>query len=179
MTELTKDRIQQIWDYELINAWDENGYNKIHHVLIRFLVRAKPNLVNVNGKRVELLISWDDLSDVMVRLNLLRCLDINGRTGEVEFRSFKADVIGFIYARSRSISDALVDGTPKPVILLGINDYKWKSRDVGHNKTIAHRKRIERNRLRTTVTLRAREIDGRKWGTTKAKEKQKRIDIDE
>ena len=39
--ELTKERIQQIWDYELIRAWDEKGRKKMWMVVHNFMCKVK------------------------------------------------------------------------------------------------------------------------------------------
>ena len=61
MTELTKERIQQIWDYELINGWDEKGYYKMWKVVHKFICRVK-------GEHEIGDVSFEDTEDYLVSL---------------------------------------------------------------------------------------------------------------
>tara|TARA_R100000541_G_scaffold57727_1_gene68110 strand:+ start:407 stop:892 length:486 start_codon:yes stop_codon:yes gene_type:complete len=161
MSDLTKERIQQIWDYELISAWDEKGNNKIWKVADNFLKRVKPELAYPNS-------SFDAVEDYLLGLNLKRCLDIDPFYDTKVFRSWKSDVIGFVHGRSLSLSNALMDGEPKPLILIGINSYKWTKKNARASARFRQKQSYIKKTERCEVAVKARSLTKKHdWGTVK------------
>jgi hypothetical protein len=158
MSKLSKERIQQIWDYELISAWDEKGYTKMWKVINNFI-----NKVHPQGREGA---SFTDLIDYLVHLNLKRCLDVDHKTGVHTFQCFKQDVLGFIVARCEALSDDLFSGIPKPIILVGINEYKFKKLDVHAGSKAASKRRYAKKKDQADLKVRARSLSGKHdWNT--------------
>ena len=147
MKELTKERIQQIWDCELISAWDEGGGRKMWYVVHKFMCKVK-------GEHKIGDVSFEDAEDYLVSLNLQRCLDIDHALGHHVFRAYRTDVIGFIHARSESLSLALMDGESKPIILMGINEYKWTS------GKFRRKQNRDKKSDEAVITIKAKELTG-------------------
>ena len=161
MSNLSKERIQQIWDYELISAWDEKGRVKMWKVIHKFLNRVHPNGPTELGD-----VGFEDAIDYLVHLELKRCLDIDHRLGIHTFQSFKQDVIGFILARCERLSNDLINNVPKPLILLDIANYKFKKLDITSNSKNTYEKRKEQNKTNAHVKVKARSLSGN-WNTVK------------
>ena len=157
--ELTKERIQQIWDYELISAWDEKGYVKMWKVVHRFMCKVK-------GDHKLGSVSFEDTEDYLVSLGLKRCLDVNHKLGYHVFQAWKTDVIGFIHARCESLSVALMDGEPKPLILIDINSYKWTKKSATGSreaKRFSSQKSYEKKVRKATKFVSARKLSSDNW----------------
>jgi len=149
MIKLSNERIQQIWDHELISAWDERGRTKMWEVINNFVNRVHPK-----GREGA---SFQDLIDYLVHLNLKRCLDVDHRIDDYTFKAWQQDVIGFIAARSKGLSDELMSGTPKPLILISIDDYKFKRLNVtrGIKEATKIRRAIVKSKAEKTVFARS------------------------
>ena len=161
MIELTKERIQQIWDYELIKGWDENGKCKMWRVVHSFMCRIK-------GDHEVGSVSFEDTEDYLVSLELKRCLDINHQLGYHVFRAWRTDVIGFIHARCEKMSLDLINEVPKPVILIDINKYKWTKKDT--NSAAKHRRKqaYDKKKGAANLEVKARSLSKKHdWTTTK------------
>ncbi len=159
MSELTKERIQQVWDYELISAWDEKGKNKFWMVVKNFICRVSPEKeVNYFDAGASQTI------DFLSSLGLKRCLDVNHKTGMDCTWALKSDVIGFIHGRCESLSMDLINEVPKPLILLDINKYKWIKRDVNHNNSTTSKRRHEKLKDKANLKIKARSLSGG-WDT--------------
>ncbi len=159
MKELSKERIQQIWDYELISAWDEKGWGKMWKVVHKFMCRVK-------GEHELGSVGFEDAEDYLVSLGLKRCLDINHSLGHHVFQSWKSDVIGFIHFRCESLSNALMDGEPKPLILIDIDSYKWTKRSATGSKKQSREssKRSYAKKVKqATVFVKARRLSSDNW----------------
>lgn len=158
--ELTKERIQQIWDFELINAWNERGSVKMWKVVHNFIIKTK------GGDPFE--VSFEDKEDYLVSLNLKRCLDINHQYGVHVFHAWKTDVIGFIHARCESLSMALIDGEPKPLVLMSINDYKWTKKNTNAASKFRRKQRAEEKKDQANLKIKARSLSKKHdWATVK------------
>ncbi len=155
MSELTKERIQQIWDYELINGWDESGKNKMGRVIYHFMKKIEPEIVIYGGDF--------NIEDYLVKLNLNRCLDIDRKNDCYIFKAFKTDVIGFIHARCERLSLDLINDMPKPLILLGINDYTWTKKNATAYDSNRRSMRNKTHSDKATRTIRARDLTGSNW----------------
>jgi hypothetical protein len=168
MSELTKDRIQQIWDRCLIGSWDEKGNRKIFHVLYKFLCDVNPALIaKVNGEYAH---SIHEQCEYMVSLNLKRCLDYKITKGKKEpfFGALKTDVIGFIHARCEQMSLDLIDGEFPPVVLMNIDSYHWKSIDAAASQVFRRKQRYAKVVENSTKTVKARSLDKKHdWKTVK------------
>ena len=161
MSELSKERIQQIWDYELIKAWDEKGKNKMWKVVFNFMKRVK------GIKKIDD-VSFEDTEDYLCSLQLRRCLDIDYKKGWHVFRAWRTDVIGFIHARSEPLSMALISGEDKPVILMGIDNYKWIKKDTGAASSFRAKQRAKRKKDSANIKIRARSLTASTdWSKTK------------
>ena len=160
MEELTKERIQQIWDYELIKGWEERGKYKMWKVVHEFIKRVKgDNSFDVG---------FDDLEDYLVSLNLKRCLDIDHQYDQHVFRAWKTDVIGFIHARSESLSMALINDEPKPLILLDIDSYKWTKKNTRASARYRQKQNYIKKSDRATIKIKARSLSKKHdWETVK------------
>jgi len=156
IAELTKQRIQQIWDYELISLWDEKGKNKMWKVVHNFLCKVK-------GEHKIGDVSFEDAEDYLVSLQLKRCLDINHQLGMHVFRAWKTDVIGFIHARSIGLSMALINEDAKPLILLDISKYKWIKKNTNAAAKFRRNQRSEKKRDQANLKIRARDLDNNNW----------------
>lgn len=160
MKELSKERIQQIWDFELISGWDERGYTKMWQVINKFINRVHPK-----GREGA---SFQDLIDYLVYLNLKRCLDVDHKLEVHTFQAWKQDVLGFILARCEELSDDLLNETPKPLILIGIDAYKFKKLDVHSNLKHSSRKSYAKKKDKANIKVRARSLSkNHDWGTVK------------
>ena len=138
MSELTKERIQQIWDYELIKGWDS------------------------------FTIEFSELEDYLISLNLKRCLDVDHRNDTYAFQAWKTDVIGFIHARSESLSMALMDGEPKPLVLLDIDGYKWTKKNTNASARYRQKQRYIKKSDRAVIKIKARSLSkDHDWNTVK------------
>jgi hypothetical protein len=157
--ELAPERIQQIWDYELISGWNESGSIKMWKVVHRFMCKVKGDH-NIGD------VSFEDTEDYLVSLNLKRCLDIDHQYDCHIFRAYNTDVIGFIHARSEALSMALINGTPKPLVLLDINSYKWKKKNARASARFGRMKHHQKKVEKGTVIVKARDLakDGN-WET--------------
>ncbi len=161
MSELTKERIQQIWDYELINSWDERGRNKVWKMVDNFLKRVKPELAYPKS-------SFDVIEDYLLGLNLKRCLDVDPSYNVKVFRSWRVDVIGFIHGRSKGLSNALINDVPKPLILIDINSYKWIKKNARASARYRQKQRYDKKSAKGTVEIKARELSKKSdWKTVK------------
>ena len=159
--ELTSKRIQDIWDYELISAWDETGKTRIWSVVDNFMSRVRPEL-----KKFEL--SCQETEGYLVSLNLKRCLDINHELKTKVFRSFRTDVIGFIHGRSEGISNALMSGELKPIILLSINNYKWTKKNTNAAAKFRRTQRQQEKYDSANLKVKARSLSKKHdWEITK------------
>ena len=154
MTQLSKKRIQQIWDYELINHWDEFGRNKMWMVVKSFICRIYPEKEE-NYFDAE----FDEVVDCLSSLGIKRCLDVNHVTGFYEFHSFNRDVIGFIHGRCDKLSMDLINSVPKPIILLSMNDYKWIKSNMHHNSKNTYKRRRIKLKKQTCVNVKARGLN--------------------
>lgn len=161
MENLSKERIQQIWDYELLSAWDEKGYGKMWEVVHKFMCKVK-------GKHRIGDVSFEDAEDYLVSLELKRCLDIDHTLGYHVFSAWRTDVIGFIHARSELLSMALIDNEPKPLLLLSIDDYKWKKKNARSSARFSVSKSYYKKVNQGNRTVKARELSkNHDWKTTK------------
>lgn len=162
---MNKEQIQNAWDAELISAWDEKGWGKVSYVTTAFLKRVNPEIIkkDSNGNFIN---SFSCVVDYMINLNLNRCLDRNDK-GELTFQSGGRDVIGFIHSHSLKMNMDLMDGIPKPIILLEIKKYKWKKINVCASKSFRLKQRREAKRDSGVVTIKARELKNRNWNTVK------------
>ncbi len=159
---LTKERIQQIWDYELISKWDEKGKYKMWHVVHSFMCRVHPLGIHKVGD-----LCFEDSSDYLEHLNLKRCLDI-GSDGEITFQAYTTDVIGFIHARSKALSIALINGEDKPVILLNVNNYKWTKKQSDSARKFRTIQRREKLKNAANIKVKARSLSKKhSWDTVK------------
>jgi len=163
MADLTNERIQQIWDYELISSWDEEGKNKMWMVFKNFICRLHPER-EINYFDTP----FSDVVDYLSSLNLKRCLDVNHVTGIYDTYAIKTDVIGFIHGRCEKLSMDLISGELKPIILMDINSYNWIKRDLNHNSKNASKKRRAALKDQANLKVRARELGGNHdWKVTK------------
>ena len=159
--ELTSERIQNIWDYELISAWDEEGKTRVWSVVDKFMSRVRPEL-----KRFEL--GFNETEEYLVSLSLKRCLDIDPAYKTKVFRAFKSDVIGFIHGRSEGLSNALMGGELKPIILLSINNYKWIKKNTRAAAKFRRNQRQQEKRDSANLVVKARSLSKKHdWETTK------------
>ena len=159
--ELTSERIQNIWDYELISAWDEEGKTRVWSVVDKFMARVRPEL-----KRFEL--GFNETEEYLVSLNLKRCLDIDPAYKTKVFRSFRSDVIGFIHGRCEGLSNALMGGEFKPIILLSINNYKWTKKNTRAASKFRRHQRQQEKRDSANLVVKARSLSKQHdWETTK------------
>ena len=157
-TKLTKERIQQIWDYELISAWDEKGKNKMWKVVHKFICR-------IRGDHKLGDVGFEDSEDYLVSLGLKRCLDIDHKVGHHVFKAWRTDVIGFIHARSEGLSMDLINEIDKPLILIDINSYKWIKKDTNSASKIKAKQRYENKKSKATIKINARSLDDSNWNS--------------
>ena len=147
--ELSKERIQQIWDYELIKAWDEKGHGKMWHVVNNFMLKVK----GTNPFEVEI----SDINDFLEHFDLKRCLDVD-RHGIHSFNGWRTDVIGFVHARCESLSLALMSGEPKPLLLIDINNYKWIKQNGKAAQKFSAMKSRKKKQAQSVKKVRARSL---------------------
>ena len=159
MSDLTKERIQQIWDYELISAWDEKGRVKMWKVIYKFICRVKGDYALKD-------VSFQDTEDYLSSLGLKRCLDVDHYLDQYVFRAWTVDVIGFIHARCEKLSMALMNGEPKPLILMDIDSYRWTKRNVAGTKKQRKESRAKstaRKVSQGTAFVSARKLSSDNW----------------
>ena len=164
MSELTKSQMQNIWDCELISAWDEKGKIKVGSVLFRFISRVKPAMVEMEDGKF--LTPFNELEKYIVSLNLKRCLDRN-LSGELCFQAFRSDVIGFIHARCERMSVDLMSGVGKLVVLSRIKDYTWSRQSVraNHRSRVKQRYAVKKAKA-GSIEIKARSLSGKHdWKT--------------
>lgn len=157
--ELTKERIQQIWDYELISAWNEKGSIKMWRVVHDFVCR-------IRGDYKVGTVSFEDTADYLSSLDLKRCLDVDHYLDEYVFRSWTVDVIGFIHARCEKLSMDLMSDEPKPLILMNIDSYKWTKRSVQGTKEQKKHSRAKSTAKKVaqgTAFVSARKLSSDNW----------------
>ena len=163
MTELSKKRIQQMWDYELISLWDEKGNNKMGRVVSNFVKRIRPE-----KKEDYRNISASDVIDFLSSLGLKRCLDLDHKQGFTDFFPLNTDVIGFIHGRCEKLSMDLINGGIKPLILMDIDNYKWKKVDLHRNDSVASKRRRAKLNAKANITIKARDLSKKHdWKTEK------------
>jgi hypothetical protein len=160
MGRLSKERMQQIWDYELISAWDEKGKNKMWLVIKNFICRINPEKTENYFK-----VDFVDIVDFLSSTGISRCLDVDHKTGIYGTHAFKSDVIGFIHGRCEKLSMDLINGEPKPLILLGINNYNWIKRDLNHNTKRSRKRRYAKVKSQSLLNVKARDLTDKNWGT--------------
>ena len=160
--ELTKERMQQIWDYELIRAWDEKGRKKMWMVVHNFMCKVK-------GQHEVGSVSFEDTEDYLVSLGLKRCLDIDHTKGYHVFCAWRTDVIGFVHSRCEELSLALMDDDAiKPLILMDIDSYKWTKSNARASAKFNSEKSRDKKVNQQTKTIKARDLDGRSnWSKVK------------
>ena len=158
-------RIQEIWDYELITAWDEKGYNRMGSVLTKFLQRVNPKITE--KKDGVFLCGISEINEYMVSLNLKRCLDFYIIKGEKHycFRAFKSDVIGFIHTRCKSMSNALIGGEDKLIVLMSINNYKWTKVNSFASRKFRYEQKKAENAEQKRIKIHARGLSNTNWNT--------------
>ena len=139
----------------MISGWDDKGYTKMWKVINRFVDRVHPK-----GREGA---SFTDLIDYLVHLNLKRCLDVDHKSGVHTFQCFKQDVLGFIVARCEELSDDLFKGLPKPMILIGIDGYKFKKLDVHAGSKASSKRRYAKKKDRANLKVSARSLDNNNW----------------
>jgi len=152
---LSGERIQQIWDYELISAWDERGRVKMWLVINRFIDRINPD-----AKIRAFDLPFEDKIDLLDHLELKRCLDIDYKKGIHTFQAFKSDVIGFIHARSEGLSMALINGEMKPLILLDIDSYKWTKSNLHAGAKASQSRYYQKKKDKANRVVGARNLSG-------------------
>ena len=104
--------------------------------------------------------SFTDIIAYLVHLDLKRCLDVNHKLGTYTFCCFRQSVFGFLLARSEGISNDLINGVHKPVILMGIDGYKFKKLDVNKGSKDAAKRRREKKINKSTLKVAARSLSG-------------------
>tara|TARA_R110000851_G_C12803370_1_gene537696 strand:- start:71 stop:562 length:492 start_codon:yes stop_codon:yes gene_type:complete len=163
MKELSKQRIQQMWDYELINLWDEMGKNKMSKVVSNFVKRIRPERSDSYSE-----VGIRDVIDFLSSLGLKRCLDVDHKQGFTDFFPLNTDVIGFIHGRCEKLSMDLINGGVKPLILMDIDNYNWKRVDLHRNdRTTRKRRRVKLN-AKAEITVRSRDLSKKHdWTTEK------------
>lgn len=162
-TKLSKERIQQMWDYELISSWNETGSIRMWKVIHNFICKVHPLGSHDMGD-----VSFEDTVDYLSSLDLQRCLDVNHLTGFYEFRSWSTDVIGFIQGRCEKLSMDLINDIPKPIILLSISDYRWVKKDLNSNNKNTYKKRRAKLKDQTNKEVKARSLSKKHdWSTVK------------
>jgi hypothetical protein len=160
MKKITKERMQQIWDHELISAWDEKGKNKMWMVIKKFICRVYPE-----KEAGYFDAGFANIVDLLSSMGIKRCLDSNHVTGIDATYCWNTDVIGFIHGRCEGMSMDLINGIDKPLVLLGINDYRWIKRDLNGNRKVTSKKRRQKLKATALLKVKARSLDGSNWNT--------------
>ena len=162
MNKMSKERMQQIWDCELLSAWDERGKIRMWKVIKKFICRVFPDK-EANYFDTD----FTDIVDLLSSTQIRRCLDVNHVTGIDGTWCFNSDVIGFIHGRCEKLSMDLINGVPKPLLLLSINDYKWTKVNLNRNKKRTSKRAYQKKKDKALIKVKARELTGTNWNTVK------------
>lgn len=158
MDRMSRERMQQVWDYELLRAWDDKGRNKVWMVIKAFICKVYPD-----KEKNYFDTPFKDIIDLLSSTGIRRCLDADHISGIDTTFAFKSDVIGFIHGRCERMSMDLINGVPKPMILLDMGSYKWVKRDLNHNASRARKRGYLKLKDQANLKVKARDLSSTKW----------------